>query len=561
MGHSIKLSVTVRSALQAKYTAAALRKIDAAVAAWIAAEKKRGITTVHVSLDESADMDPQGVKVLAGKVTAQAAKKAIDALAKKLMPDYIVIIGGDDVIPYFRVPNPIYDPGPQGDPDQIVLSDNPYATSRAYRATSLKSYLVPDRVVGRIPDLPAHEGKGDPTTILAALGTATKWKPQPKSFFNEAYATSTETWRVAGEQMMKYLGFPVADLLVAPPVKDETAKARAQLARPVHMTKCHGDDPDSRFFGESHAGDFPPVLASGTLAGRVKPGALVAAVCCYGAGVFSPGGPLAKPRGSNALPVAVAYLHAGALAFMGSTKIAYVGDTAPLCGDWIVASYLKRAMDGASLGRALLEAKQDYMADLQRQGKNPDTADEKTMLEFILLGDPAIHPIASTVPLPARVGPMAYMRRATLRAERRVARVVVAAEVEKALPTRTRAAPPPPGLASRIFKAGASLLEKANLKGLDPQQATASRLVASSYRAAAPRMAGRLSPAMALPTMGESIEYTWSVRLPSKTQGTRMAAIKRSASAASSGPIRLLVLKVQTDAQGNVIRSRTLHGA
>jgi len=51
------------------------------------------------------------------------------------------------------------------------------------------------------------------------------------------------------------------------------------------------------------------------------------------------------------------------------------------------------------------------------------------------------------------------------------------------------------------------------------------------------------------------------VRLPSKTQGTRMAAIKRGASAVSSGPIRLLVLKVQTDAQGNVIRSRTLHGA
>ena len=41
MEDSIKLSVTVRSALKKKYSAAALKKIDAAVAAWIAAEKAR----------------------------------------------------------------------------------------------------------------------------------------------------------------------------------------------------------------------------------------------------------------------------------------------------------------------------------------------------------------------------------------------------------------------------------------------------------------------------------------------------------------------------------------
>jgi len=62
------------------------------------------------------------------------------------------------------------------------------------------------------------------------------------------------------------------------------------------------------------------------------------------------------------------------------------------------------------------------------------------MLEFVLLGDPAVHPIASTVPSAARSGRAAASRRATLRAERRVARTVVAAEVEKALPTRSKAA-------------------------------------------------------------------------------------------------------------------------
>lgn len=560
MTTSVKLSVTVRSALEEKYSAANLKKIDAALKAWIQADKERGIDTVHLALDKSADMEAHGLKSLSGRITPTAAKKAIDALAKKLMPDYIVILGGDDVIPYFRLPNPIFDPSPEGDPDQIVLSDNPYATSRPYVAKSSKTYLVPDRVLGRIPDLPAGTGKGDPATILAALGTATKWKPQPRDFFGEIYATSTATWQKAGVAMMKYLEFPTAELMIAPPTKDATEKARKRLARPVHMTKCHGDDPDARFFGESPSGDFPPVLFSPTLEKRVKPGALVAAVCCYGAGIFAPDNPLAKPRGSHALPMAVGYLHAGALAFMGSTKIAYVGSVAPLCGDWIVASYLKKALGGASLGRAMLEAKQDYMADLQRQGQTPDTADEKTMIEFVLLGDPAIHPIASTVPSPARAGPMAAVRRATLRAERRAARVVVAAEVEKALPTRTRADPPAPDEASAIFKAAASLLAEVDLKAFDPTMASVNVVVAPAYRTSAPKMVRRFSAAMAGATLAESREYTWWGRLSVK-KAPRTAAVRGQRAAAQEGPIRLVVMKAQTDAEGNVIRSRTLHGA
>ena len=72
MEDSIKLSVTVRSALKKKYSAAALKKIDAAVAAWIAAEKGRGITTVLVALDSPSDMKARGATALAGTVTAVA---------------------------------------------------------------------------------------------------------------------------------------------------------------------------------------------------------------------------------------------------------------------------------------------------------------------------------------------------------------------------------------------------------------------------------------------------------------------------------------------------------
>ena len=566
MTTSVKLSVTARSALQAKYAAADLKRIDAALKAWTKAEKARGITTVHVALDSAADMKAHGLKALQVPLTSTAAKEAIDALAKKLVPDYIVIVGGDDVVPYFRLRNPAFEPGPEGDPDQIVFSDNPYATARPFNARSSKSYLVPDRVVGRLPDLPAGKGKGDPTTLLAALATATKWKPQPRSFFKDIYATSTATWKAAGVAMMKYLEFPEADLMVAPPTKDANPTARKRLARPVHMTKCHGDDPDSRFFGESLGHAFPPVLSSPTLATRVKPGALVAAVCCYGAGIFAPSNPLAKPRGSHALPMAAAYLHAGALAFMGSTKIAYVGDEAPLCADWIVASYLKKALNGASLGRAMLEAKQDFLADLKRQGATPDTADEKTMIEFVLLGDPAIHPVASTVPLPAQKGRMAAARRATLRAQRRAARVIVAAEVEQVVPTRTKAASASANQAKAIFKAGADLLARVDTRMFEPKRASVETVAAPAQHAAMARMAARRSPGVvrasrsAGATTASAKEYTWWGRIPGKP--APHAAVPRAEAATTPGaPVRLVVMKVQTDPRGNVIRSRILHGA
>jgi Peptidase family C25 len=560
MTTSVKLSVTVRSALEGKYRVVDLKKIDAAVKAWIRAEEQRGIHTVHVALDVEADMTVHGLKALSLPITANAAKKAIDELSAKLLPDYVVLLGGDDIIPYFRLTNPIFDPSPDGDPDQIVLSDNPYATSRPYVANASKSYLVPDRVVGRIPDVPSAKGKGNPATILATLGTATKWQPRPLAFFGEIYATSTATWQKAGRAMMSYLGFPLTDLMIAPPTMDASVVARKRLSRPVHMTKCHGADPDARFFGESIRGDFPPILFSNTLAQRVEHGTLVAAVCCYGAGIFAPDSPLAQPRGSNALPIAVAYLHSGALAFMGSTEIAYVGSDEPLCGDLIVASYLKKALGGASLGRAMLEAKQDFLAAIQRQGRTPDTADEKTMIEFVLLGDPAIHPIASTVPRPARFGPEAEERRAKLRAGRRAARVVVATEVESVLPARTKATPPTPIEARAIFEAAASLLAEVDFSAFDRAVASVELVVPPPYDASAPRMARRVMAAVARSAPDETREFTWWGRLSPEAIGRRRGARGENGLSAG-GPIGRVVMKAQTDAQGNVLRARTLHAA
>lgn len=535
---SVKLSVTVRSALSRKYGPSALARIDAAIAAWIAADKQRGIETVHVALDDAAAMRAQGVSAVSGKATALRAKRAVDALAKKLNPDYIVIIGGDDVVPFFHVPNPSYDP--DGDTDRTVPTDNPYACSRPYGARSLASYLVPDRVVGRITDLPAAPGAGDSQWIVASLKTATGWRPKPRSFYADVYATCCDEWKEAGIATMQYLGARTADLMISPPTTDASTTARNRLARTLHFTKCHGAEIDANFYGQQGS-SYPLVLFSGTVKGKLKPGTLAAAMCCYGAQVYSPSDPVANPPG--AISIAMAYLRGGAAGFVGATKIAWVGPEVMMCADWIVASFLKKALEGASTGRALLEAKQDYLQFLVNQGQRPDSADDKTMIEFVLLGDPSVHPVAGAAPARAAFGAPVVAMPTAVRTERRLARVALAAQVVRALPARVALGKPDPAVARKLFSAVSGLLDKRDAQLLDPARVSAIKLVAAAASRVATTAVGRLGVAALGHRLGDSVEYAWT--------GRRVV----------DGRVEVRLLSVQADAEGNVLRSRLLHSA
>jgi hypothetical protein len=528
---SIKLSITLAAALAAKYDAAARARIDSGVAAWRAADAKRGIDTVHVAIDDAVAMGKLGVAPVKGKATANKVKRALDALAKKLHPDYIVLFGGHEIVPMFVVANPSYDP--HGDDDRLVPTDNPYACSSAFRAKKRASYLVPDRVVGRIPDLTAD---GDPVWLLDVLKRSSAWAPRPASSYGSAYAVVCDEWKAAGAACMSYLGLPAAELQISPPARDADATAKKRLARGLHMIKCHGASLDPRFYGQKGT-SYPEVLSSPTLRGKLSEGTLAAAMCCYGAQVYSPADPAAQMPG--AWPLATTYLRQGAVGFAGSTRIAWVGVDRMMCADWVAAAWLKSALGGASIGRALLEAKQDYVKWLASQGQQPDTADEKTLIEYVLLGDPSLHPVASAAPALARGAAAARSPLlAQERAQRRTVRAAIGAQLRASLPER-RAAPAAAAQAKRLFDAVAPLLKAADRQLLDPKRASEQQLVskltdgggAARGRAAAPRGAR------------ESIEYYWSGR-------------------SRQGPmVQIRLLKVETDTAGHIIRSRLLHGA
>src|SRR5262249_8160885 len=184
---SIKLSVTVKSRLEKKYGQAGLQKINKKVKDWIKADAKRGIQTVHVHVDDSMEMNAQGVAPVLGEATSENIKQAINDLWNKLnpTPHYLVLFGGEQIIPMFQVPNP------SGwleseQPDAVVPTDNPYATHLPFLADDpTNSYLIPERPIGRIPDMVDDP---DPVWLCDYLDTAINWKPKPNSFYKLPYA-------------------------------------------------------------------------------------------------------------------------------------------------------------------------------------------------------------------------------------------------------------------------------------------------------------------------------------------------------------------------------------
>ena len=400
---AIKLSVTVKSKLKSKYDPAALKRIDTAIKRWIAGDKKRGIQTVHVAVDDPADetMKKLRVKPVSGEATAPKIKRAVDDLWKKLKPEYLVLFGACDVVPMFEVFNPAYDQN--GDDDEKVPTDNPYASSQRFRSLQRSSYLVPDRIIGRIPDMladPRDKGhNNDPAWFTDYLETATSWKAQLRTFYAPPlYAICTSESEGAGLQCLKYLSREDSDLFLSPPITDRSSPARKQLSAPVHMIKCHGSQFRPAFYGEKEADKqtkFFKAIRSATLESRLTRAALVTTMCCYGAQIYSPYDPKAKYRGQ--WPMASTYLRKGALGFVGSTMKAWVGF--PLEKKWadvLAAGYLKNVLDGSSIGRAFLDSKTAYAYSIIDKGRILSLADEKTLIEYVLLGDPSIHPVEST---------------------------------------------------------------------------------------------------------------------------------------------------------------------
>lgn len=368
-----KVIVTNASALNAKYGKAGYGKISAALRQLVAADAQRGLVSMVIELDSRASMAPYGAPVTSS-TNARAAKGAIDAIYAKEKPDYILILGASDVVPLVPLKNPVYSPKPDEDDDKTVPSDLPYACEGAY-STDINRFLGPTRVVGRLPDL---VGASDPQYLLKLIGMAVNYKTLTPADYQQYFGVSALVWKGStGLSLSKLFGNSTC-MNTTP--SSGPAWAKSQLAPRAHFINCHGANRDIHYYGQ-RGNSYPPAHEADLLPGKIVQGTVLAAECCYGAQLYNP----AKTGGQAG--IACTYLGEGAYGVFGSTTIAYGPSSGNGSADLICQYFMHAVMNGASLGRAVLEARHQFAG----QNSHIDPTDLKTLAQFYLLGDPSIH--------------------------------------------------------------------------------------------------------------------------------------------------------------------------
>src|SRR3954447_23874196 len=367
----------------------------------------------------------------------KANKTAIDAIHKKIRPQYLVILGSVDVVPHQNLKNPTPD---DGDPN--VPGDLPYACEAAY-STSPSAFRAPTRVVGRLPD---ETGASRPDLLKAVIGTAAKRRQRSRAAYDPYLGITALVWKNSTALSLRRLAGSSADLKSSPTAGPKWAAALA--ARRTHFVNCHGGPADPHFYGQK-GGAYPVAHDAAYLEGKISEGTIAAVECCYGAELYDPV-EAGVHRG-----IVSTYLANGAYAFLGSSNIAYGPSAGNGSADLICRFFLERVLAGASLGRAALEARQRFV----RETNVLDPADLKTLAQFSLMGDPSNHPVAPAAKPKALGDPAAARdaRRANLAAQglaletsrsyaepRRTARKASGRAIERGGGGGGRGARPPP---------------------------------------------------------------------------------------------------------------------
>ena len=364
-----KLLVTNVGALKTKYLKK-YSKVEEAIRGLIKADASRGITTKLIALDDAAEMKRLGGKPIIDPNSGQETKDAIDHVWHAYDADYLAIVGSPDIVTHQNLRNPVY--APLDDDDLYVPSDLPYACDAGY-SQNIADFRGPTRVVGRIPDLC---GLGDASYFVKVLHTAATYQHRSVASYMSYFGLSTQSWQNSTKLSLENIFGKSDELHRSPP--QGPAWRRSQLDALSHFINCHGGSGDTSFFGE-RGNSQPVAMDSEELAKKIKRGTIVAAECCYGAQLFAPSDP-------ESMGICNRYLSMGAYAFFGSSTIAYGPSEGNGSADWVCQFFIDRVLNGASTGRAALEARIGFIWF----STTLDPTDLKTLAQFNLMGDPSI---------------------------------------------------------------------------------------------------------------------------------------------------------------------------
>jgi hypothetical protein len=290
------------------------------------------------------------------KKNAASIRKFIRSIEKKWGSiEFILLIGGHDIVPFFQLKNPC------NDDDNIVYSDNPYASRD-------NDHEIPERACARIPD------NADSEYIIRQLKKA-------PALTKKTFGISARVWEKASEDVYRIVG-RAKDLKRSPPITNTSFKKIWLKQKDILYFNLHGSKISAHWYGQDGP-KYPVALSIDRLD---RPQGIVAAECCYGAFIIG------KTHENS---IALNFLNNDDIyGFCGSTTIAY-GPAAPPASeaDLLVKYFFEYLKQGLTMGESFKNAKLDFARRVLRTQGFLDEDDRKTLLQFVLYGDPTIRMI------------------------------------------------------------------------------------------------------------------------------------------------------------------------
>jgi hypothetical protein len=308
----------------------------------------------------------------------------------------LLIVGGPEIVPFHHLPNPV------DDADLDVPSDNPYATRD-------ENYFIPEWPIGRLPGGTSP----DPQHLIDLIRQVRQRHPipaRPDPWFRRwwfalrarlsrrinqrpSWGYTAAVWRRASLSVFRPIGDPGA-MVVSPPVQavDEDSRSQSEpLLPPARMVyfNLHGLQDASEWYGQRDPSepadlpDYPVALRPQDVVNGGRAPLVVFSEACYGANIF-------KKDIEQAL--ALKFLASGSQVVVGSTCTAYGSITTPLiAGDLLGHSFWRYLREGFPVGEALRRAKIHVAREMHRRQGYLDGEDQKTLVSFVLYGDPLAH--------------------------------------------------------------------------------------------------------------------------------------------------------------------------
>jgi hypothetical protein len=310
---------------------------------------------------------------------------------KGLMIGALLIVGGPDVVPYHKLPNPV------ADVDAEIPSDNPYGTID-------ENYFIPEWPVGRLPG----GADNDPGLLLDMLRHISEhhmgknqesrnlWERflewlaslfRGTAKHNQSFGYVAEAWKSASQDVFKTIQ-EGGDLVTSPPFGKDTEI-------PVPVTRygyfnLHGVEDAPEWFGQkdftngSTGPDYPVALRPQDINAFDDAPLFVFSEACYGAHL----------KGRNIEDsISLKYLSRGSHAVVGSSVTAYGSVSAPLIAADLLAEHFWKFIDqGISSGIALQKAKIELAREMNSRQGYLDGEDQKTLISFLHFGDPLASP-------------------------------------------------------------------------------------------------------------------------------------------------------------------------